>query len=144
MTIIARLWRNIRIELISWTRLSLEIKFIVSLVLLVLAFILSGFVPILSSVFNVWGVIIFFEAIFQRPVPDGTRQGRFKSQKKDEREIFNTFLYAGLIGWLAGSFLLLYFDLNYFIYLSLLAFLTRYVWFLLPLTKLTENIKFNK
>ena len=122
----------IKVELTAWAKLSLETKFIVSLVLLVLAFILSGFVPILSSVFNVWGVIIFFEAIFQ---------GRFKSQKKDEREIFNTFLYAGLIGWLAGSFLLLYFDLNYFIYLSLLAFLTRYIWFLLPLSKIIPFLR---
>ncbi|MFH1183394.1 MAG: hypothetical protein V1690_03985 [Candidatus Moraniibacteriota bacterium] len=119
-------------EFVSWARLPMETKFGVALGLLVLAFFLGGFVPAVSSALNVWGVIVFFEALLQ---------SQLKWEKEDQREILKTYLYAGILGTLAGSFLLLYFDVFYFLRLSVIDFLTRYIWFLLPLSNLTKKVK---
>lgn len=126
MSNISYYWQAVQTELIAWAKLPAETKFGVSLGLLVLAFILGGYVSSISSALNVWGVIIFFEALFQN---------QLKWERKNQKEIFKTYLYAGILGTISGSFLLLYFDVNYFIHLSLLDFLTRYIWFLLPLSK---------
>lgn len=123
--------RSVQQELSNWARLSMEKKFGIALGLLILAFVLGGFIPVLSSALNVWGVIIFFEALLQ---------SQLKWEKADQREILKTYLYAGILGTLAGSFLLLYFDVFYFLRLSLLDFLTRYIWFLLPLSKIKDSL----
>jgi hypothetical protein len=128
-------WKSIKGELIVWAKLPMETKFGVALGFLVLAFLLGGFIPAVSSALNVWGVIIFFEALLQ---------SQLKWEKENTREIIKTYLYAGILGTLAGSFLLLYFDVFYFIRLSIIDFLTRYIWFLLPLSKLTDKIKTQK
>ena len=125
-------WQAVQTELIAWARLPAEIKFGVSLGLLVLAFILGGYVSSISSALNVWGVIIFFEALLQN---------QLKRDGKNKKEIFKTYLYAGIFGTICGSFLLLYFDVNYFIRLSLLDFLTRYIWFLVPLSRILKKSK---
>jgi hypothetical protein len=124
-------WQTVQKELVSWARLPMETKFGTAFILLVLAFILSGFVPRFSSALNVWGVIIFFEALLF---------SQFKWGKESTRELLKTYLYAGVLGTLAGSFLLLYFDVLYFLNLSVLDFLTRYLWFLLPLSKLRQYL----
>jgi len=108
----------------------LKIKFIVSFSLLILSLISSGFAPVLSSALNVWGVIIFFEALFQK---------KLKWEKWNGHDILITYLAAGIIGTAAASFLLLCFDVVYYLKLSLFDFLTRYIWFLLPLSKLRKN-----
>lgn len=132
INILAHYQSSVLKELIAWARLSQEKKFGIALLLLVLAFIFGGYVSVLSSALNVWGVIVFFEALLQ---------SKLKWEKEDTREILKTYLYAGLLGTIAGSFLLLYFDVFYFIHLSIIDFLTRYIWFLLPLSKLFPSLQ---
>lgn len=126
---------SVQTELISWAKFPVERKLGISLILLLLAFILGGYLPSISSALNVWGVIIFFEALLQN---------QLKWERENQKEIFKTYLYAGILGTICGSFLLLYYDVNYFIRLSLIDFLTRYIWFLLPLSRLLNNAFFKK
>lgn len=124
-------WRMIQIELLFWARFPLEYKFTIAFALLVLSLILSGISPILGSVTNVWGLIVFFEALFQK---------KFKWEKWNGRDILITYAGAGIIGTLVASFLLLYFDALYFLKLSTFDLLTRYIWFLLPLSKIVPSL----
>lgn len=125
--IIKSLTKSIQSELLAWARTPAEKKFIIAFSFIILSLITSSFTPAFSSALNVWGVIIFFEAIFQKNI---------KWNKWDGRKIFKTYLLSGIIGTLAATFLLLYFDVFYFFKLSVVDFFTRYVWFLLPLSKL--------
>jgi len=130
--IFTRYRKAVQNELICWARLSLEKKFVIAFFLLTASLISASFTPLLSSVLNVWGGIIFFEALFQK---------KLKWEKWNGRNILITYLAAGIIGTVTASFLLLYFDILYYLKLSIFDFLTRYIWFLLPLSKLTEKIK---
>jgi len=130
-----RYWQSVQDELIAWAKLSLEIKFVIALLLLVLSVIIGGFAPVPSSILNIWGVIIFFEAILQK---------NFKWERWGSGDLLKTYLLAGVLGTLLGSFLLLYFDVAYYLKLSLFDFLTRYIWFLFPFSKLTKKIRNQK
>jgi len=127
-----RYLQSVRNEFLSWAKLSLEAKFVIALFLLIFAVTISGFAPILSSVFNIWGVIIFFEAILQK---------NFRWERWNGPHLLKTYLIAGILGTLLGSFLLLYLDLVYYLKLSLFDFLTRYIWFLLPLSRIISRLK---
>lgn len=118
---------SIQTELLAWARLPLEKKFIIALLLLILSLITGIVAPILGSTLNVWGMVVFFEALFQK---------RLKWEKWDGRNILITYAAAGIIGTIVASFLLLYFDIIYYLKLSTFDLLTRYIWFLLPLSKL--------
>jgi len=100
---------------------------VIALVLLIISFLTGNFAPIFSSVMNVWGLIIFFEGLIQK---------NLKWERWNNRDILVTYLAAGIIGTVLASFLLLYFDVIYYLKLSLFDFLTRYIWFLLPLSRL--------
>jgi len=130
--IFSRYFWSIQNELLVWARLPLETKFVIAFSLLVISFITGGLLPIFSSALNVWGVIIFFEALFQK---------KLKWEKWNGRDILITYAAAGIIGTFAGSFLLLYFDVIYYLKLSTLDLLTRYIWFLLPLSRLIPKLK---
>lgn len=132
MGIFSRYLQSVQNELIFWARLPLETKFIIAFFLLVISLITGSFAPIFSSVLNVWGVIIFFEALLQK---------NLEWEKWNGRDILITYLSAGILGTVVASFLLMYFDILYYLKLSLFEFLTRYVWFLLPLSKFTDKIK---
>jgi len=127
-----RYLQSVRHELLAWARLPLETKFVVAFSLLIISFLTGGLAPIFSSAMNVWGLIVFFEALFQR---------NLKWEKWNGRDILTTYVAAGIIGTLAASFLLLYFDVIYYLKLSLFDFLTRYIWFLLPVSRLLDKPK---
>ena len=131
LNILLSYWRSIQNELIVWARLPLETKFIIAFSLLVISLLIGSIAPILSSALNVWGVIIFFEALFQK---------KLKWEKWNGRDILITYASAGIIGTLAASFLLLYFDVLYYLKLSTFDLLTRYIWFLLPISKIYDKI----
>jgi|GEM_PF-1593593 len=130
--IVFRYLRSVQHELLVWARLPLETKFIIALVLLIASLLTGGLAPILSSAMNVWGLIIFFEGLLQK---------NLKWEKWDGHDILITYLAAGIIGTLAASFLLLYFDVIYYLKLSLFGFLIRYIWFLLPISRLYSKRK---
>jgi len=132
LSILLNYWQSVQNELLVWARLPFETKFIIGFSLLVVSLLTGSVAPILSSVLNVWGVIIFFEALFQK---------RLKWEKWNGRDILITYASAGIIGTIAASFLLLYFDVIYYLKLSTFDLLTRYVWFLLPLSKLPAYLK---
>jgi hypothetical protein len=126
-----RYWRATQHELLAWARLPLETKFVVALILIIISLITSNLAPIFSSVTNVWGLIVFFEGLIQK---------NLKWEKWDSRDILVTYLAAGIIGTVLASFLLLYFDVIYYLKLSLFDLLTRYIWFLLPISRLHKYL----
>jgi hypothetical protein len=129
--ILYRYWQTTQHELLTWARLPLETKFVAALILIIISLITGNLAPIFSSVTNVWGLIIFFEGLIQK---------NLKWEKWDSRDILITYLAAGIIGTVLASFLLLYFDVIYYLKLSLFDFLTRYIWFLLPISKLHKYL----
>ena len=121
--------QSVKTEFIVWAKLPLETKFSVSLVLIITALALSGYLPTLGSALNVWGLIIFFEAILQE---------RLSGRGFGKKELLKTYLFGGILGAIAGSFLLIYFDILYYTQLAIFDYLTRYIWFLIPHTRIRQ------
>lgn len=128
-------WQSVQTELLAWARFPMEKKFLVALAFLITSLLIGGITPIFSSTLNVWGMIIFFEALFQKKI---------KWDKWNSRDVLTTYALAGIIGTILASFLLLYFDVLYYLKLSTFDLLTRYVWFLIPFSKILPALKKQK
>ncbi|MBM3256002.1 MAG: hypothetical protein FJZ04_00835 [Candidatus Moranbacteria bacterium] len=123
-------WEKVGKEIFFWHCLPVKTRLLTAAGLFLFGYVSSFVYAPLGTTLAVWAILIFFEVLVQKYL--------FKN-KAGKGNILDIQLSALLLGIIAAVAPLLYFDSLYFLNISAIDFLSRYIWFLLPLSNLTHS-----
>ena len=119
-------------QIIFLHRLPPKTRLLIAAGLLVLSFVIGFIYVSLGATLTTWAMLIFFEVLVQKYL--------FKN-KIGRGNVLDIQISAVLLGIIVTVAPLLYFDSLYFLQISALDFLSRYIWFLLPLSRFLAKQK---